>query len=227
MMQRHFFFHPPSLVIFATATVVAFVLLRNSRFNFHCYTQREATPTHKLARKWRCALWWLRAQKITKGIRSYEPPSLNRPLSFSHNTHTCVHTLPHAATPTPPPHTGEQKECNEEWKGVGEASKYLYDLSWGDHIGICSWQDVKIQELTSQQCFYLIILYIYSTCPWGSCEEDTWQRPLQQRHLGWGQDKACQPAPKFSHSLAFGPNLSTWGNVAMDTDCGSRTHEPR
>ena len=39
-------FFPPTLhplypAIFATATVVAFVLLRNSRFNFHCYTQRE------------------------------------------------------------------------------------------------------------------------------------------------------------------------------------------
>ena len=53
MMQRHFLFtlHPISMVIFATATVLAFVLLRNSNFNFHCYTQCEATPTHKLARK--------------------------------------------------------------------------------------------------------------------------------------------------------------------------------
>ena len=40
-------FHLLSQVIFATTTVVAFVLLRNSRFNFHCYTQREATPTQK------------------------------------------------------------------------------------------------------------------------------------------------------------------------------------
>ena len=39
------------LVIVATATVVAFALLRNSRFNFHSYTQREATPTQKSARK--------------------------------------------------------------------------------------------------------------------------------------------------------------------------------
>ena len=38
--------HPLSLVIFATATVVAFVLLHNSKFNFHCYTQREATNTY-------------------------------------------------------------------------------------------------------------------------------------------------------------------------------------
>ena len=40
--------HPLSPVIFETATVVAFVLLHNSRFNFHYYTQREATPTQKL-----------------------------------------------------------------------------------------------------------------------------------------------------------------------------------
>ena len=53
-MQRHFFptLHPLSTVIFATATVLAFVLLRDSRFNFHCYTQREATPSQKSA--WKC-----------------------------------------------------------------------------------------------------------------------------------------------------------------------------
>ena len=54
--QRQFFstLHPLSTVIFATATVLAFVLLHDSRFNFHCYTQREATPTQKLA--WKCAV---------------------------------------------------------------------------------------------------------------------------------------------------------------------------
>ena len=52
-MQRHFFptLHPLSTVIFAIATVLAFVLLRDSRFNFRCYTQHEATPTQKLAQK--------------------------------------------------------------------------------------------------------------------------------------------------------------------------------
>ena len=43
--------HPLSTVIFATAMVLAFVLLRNSRFNFHCYTQCEATSIPKLAQK--------------------------------------------------------------------------------------------------------------------------------------------------------------------------------
>ena len=68
------------LVIFANAAVVAFLLLRISSFNFHCYTQREATPTQKSARKCRCDLSRLLARKITKGIHSCEPASLNRPL---------------------------------------------------------------------------------------------------------------------------------------------------
>ena len=47
--QKNSTLHPLSTVIFATATVLAFVLLRDSRFNFHRYTQREATPTQKSA----------------------------------------------------------------------------------------------------------------------------------------------------------------------------------
>ena len=43
--------HPVSMVIFATATALAFVLLHDARFNFRCYTQCEATPTQKSARK--------------------------------------------------------------------------------------------------------------------------------------------------------------------------------
>ena len=79
------FFHPPSRfpAIFATATVVAFVLLRSSRFNFHCYTQREATPSQKLAWKWHCDLSRLLAWKITKGIHWCKPASLNRPITHS------------------------------------------------------------------------------------------------------------------------------------------------
>ena len=49
--RRDTFLSTLSPVIFAAATVVAFVLLRNSRFSFHCYTQREATPTQKSAHK--------------------------------------------------------------------------------------------------------------------------------------------------------------------------------
>ena len=60
--------HPLSTVIFATATILAFVLLRDSRFNFYCYIQRETTPTQKSARK------------ITKSIHSSKPASLNRPI---------------------------------------------------------------------------------------------------------------------------------------------------
>ena len=68
--------HPLSLVFFTTAAVVAFILLRNYRFNFRCC---EATPTQKSARKWRCDLWRLLARKLTKGIHSCKPASLNRP----------------------------------------------------------------------------------------------------------------------------------------------------
>ena len=79
--QRPFFstLHPLSTVIFATATELAFVLLCNSRFSFRCYTQREATPTQKSARK--CAATsrdFLR--EITKRIHSSKPASPNRPI---------------------------------------------------------------------------------------------------------------------------------------------------
>ena len=78
--QRHFLFtpHPLSMVIFATATVLAFVLLRNSNFNFHCYTEREATPTQKSAPEVRCDLSRLLSRTITKRIHSSKPASLNR-----------------------------------------------------------------------------------------------------------------------------------------------------
>ena len=53
MTQRYFFstLHHFSTVNVATATVLAFVLLHISRFNFHCYTQSETMPTQKSARK--------------------------------------------------------------------------------------------------------------------------------------------------------------------------------
>ena len=75
-----FFFstlHPLSTVIFATAAVLAFVLLRDSRFNFHYYTQREATPTQKseIGPEVRCDLSRLLAQKITKRMNSLQQTS--------------------------------------------------------------------------------------------------------------------------------------------------------
>ena len=78
--------HPLSRVMFLTVTVVAFVLLRNSNFNFHCYTQREATPTHKSG-----DLSRFLARKITKGIHSCKPASLNRPIAVSY-THLTLPT---------------------------------------------------------------------------------------------------------------------------------------
>ena len=85
MTQRHFFFsilHQLSPVILANSTIMAFSLFRNSTFNFHCCTQCEATPPQKSARKWRCDLSRLLARKITKGIHSCKPVSLNCPTDW-------------------------------------------------------------------------------------------------------------------------------------------------
>ena len=82
--------HPLSLVLFATAKAVAFVLLRNSRFNFHCYSQCEAMPTQKSAQKWCCDLSQLLAWKIIKGIHLCKPASLNHPIEqLSFNQTIC------------------------------------------------------------------------------------------------------------------------------------------
>ena len=133
--QRHFFptLHPLSPVIFATATVVAFVLLRNSRFNFYCYTELEATPTQKSARKWRCDLSRLLARKITKGIHSCKPVSLNRPIAPPFHP-----TPPHATPPQSHPiprccllPTRRQRGGSRE-PGEMEIEQTACADSWGD-----------------------------------------------------------------------------------------------
>ena len=49
-------------------TLVAFVLLRNSRFNFHCYTQREPTPTQKSVRKRQLRPFATSCEECVEGI---------------------------------------------------------------------------------------------------------------------------------------------------------------
>ena len=66
--------HPLSTVIFATATVLAFVLLRDSRFNFHSVKQRLLGNRPEV----RCDLSRLLAREITKRVHSSKPASLNR-----------------------------------------------------------------------------------------------------------------------------------------------------
>ena len=85
--QRHFFstLHPRTPVIFVTATGVAFVLLRNSTFNFRCYTQSEATPTQRSTRKWRCDI-------LRKRLHSCKPASLNRPIGLPYTDWTHYRT---------------------------------------------------------------------------------------------------------------------------------------
>ena len=83
------------MVIFATATVLASVLLRDSRFNFHCYTQREATPTQKSARK--CAATsrdFLRERLQSAFTRANQ---LRWIAQYIH-THACAHVYIHTCT---------------------------------------------------------------------------------------------------------------------------------
>ena len=66
---------------FANATVVAFVLLRNPRSNFHCYTQRESTHIQKSARKWQLRPFTTSCTKDYEGHSLLgKPASLNRPI---------------------------------------------------------------------------------------------------------------------------------------------------
>ena len=69
MMERHFFsiLHHLSPVIVTNATVVAFALLRSSRFSFHCYTQCEPVHTQKSACKWQLRPFMTPCRKDYKG----------------------------------------------------------------------------------------------------------------------------------------------------------------
>ena len=80
-----FTLHPLSTVIFATATVLTFVLRHDSRFSFHSYTQREATPTQKSA--WKCTA--TSRDFLHKRLQSaFNLASLNRPIVFKTKSQT-------------------------------------------------------------------------------------------------------------------------------------------
>ena len=106
--------HPPSPfpVILANATVMAFVLLPNSRFSFHCYTQLELTAYSETGPGiGRCDLSRVLARKITKGIHSCKPISPKRP-----SYHCCTyrffdtgHELCHVLTSSPKEQPGLKK----------------------------------------------------------------------------------------------------------------------
>ena len=68
--------HPLSLVIFVTAPVMAFILLRNSRFNFHCYTQHEATYSE-------ISLGMMLQPLATSCTNDYKGHSLMKPASLN------------------------------------------------------------------------------------------------------------------------------------------------
>ena len=71
------------MVIFAPATVLAFVLLCDSRFNFHCYAQCEAMPTQKSARK--CA--------ATSCAKDYNVHSLRWITQYTHRRQSYQNNL--------------------------------------------------------------------------------------------------------------------------------------
>ena len=74
--------HHLSPVILANAAVVAFILLRNSRFNFHCSIHSMNQRLYRnQPRNGSCNLSRLLALKITKGIHTCKPVSLNCPLT--------------------------------------------------------------------------------------------------------------------------------------------------
>ena len=77
--------HPLSTVIFAAATVLAFVLLRDSRLIFHCYTQCEATPTQKSARKCAATSRDFLRERLQSAFTLAKPASLNRPIARATN----------------------------------------------------------------------------------------------------------------------------------------------
>ena len=88
MMQRHF---SPSIpfprYFFATATVLAFVLLRSSTssYNFHCYSNLYTAWSNaysEISPEVHCDLSRLPCWKITKRIHSSKPASLNLQIGY-------------------------------------------------------------------------------------------------------------------------------------------------
>ena len=128
---RHFLpiLHHLSSVILANVTVVAVVLLRNSRYNFHCYTQREANATQKSARKWQLRHFETSCSKDYKG-HSLVQTSFTEPPNRSHHMLTGA---PISTSPTKP--TAPCADSTETIKSDGNMSKeqekkYSSDQVW-------------------------------------------------------------------------------------------------
>ena len=74
--------HPLSMVIFATATVLAFVLLRNSRLQLPLLYTAWSNAYSEIGPKVRCDVSRLLARKFTNRIHSRKPASLNHPIQI-------------------------------------------------------------------------------------------------------------------------------------------------
>ena len=120
--QRHFIFilHPLSTVIFATTTVLAFVLLRTSSFNFHCYTQREATPTQKSARK--CAA----TSHDFFAVKDYKAHSLEQTSFAESPNNPVIHLVPGE--------TVVRAAISPNWHALSRKQGQCYQLFWQLHF---------------------------------------------------------------------------------------------
>ena len=98
MTTKTLFFHSPSPFPSNFRNCNSGGICTASQFNFHCYTQHEATPTQKSVRKWHCDLLQHLAQKITKGTHLCKPASLNCPINTIlklHQNLSCHEISPH------------------------------------------------------------------------------------------------------------------------------------
>ena len=98
-LHKDTFTHPPSPFPGNFCNCNSGGICTAPRFNFHCYTQHETMPIQKLAQTWRCDLSQLLAWKITKGIHSCKPASLNRPIGPCHHSWVPVIGLCHTPRP--------------------------------------------------------------------------------------------------------------------------------
>ena len=113
---------------------MAFVLLGSSRLNFHCYTQREPTPTQKSARKWQLRPFAIYCAKDCEG-QSLVQTSFTEPRNSGHTYRRCSVVML-------PVRQGYISDCpvmslakKHEGERHGEEEEALDDLPWKDERG--------------------------------------------------------------------------------------------
>ena len=156
MMQRHFFstLHPLSTVIFATATVVAFVLLHDSRFNFHHYTQREATPTQKSARNCTVTSCDILHERLQSAFTLENQLLWIAQYTHMHthmHAHTHIYTHTHAHT-----HTHTHARTQTHTQTHVHAQRHLHKLVYWLYCNAPQ----QNSYLSLKLCFLLFLLFL-------------------------------------------------------------------